>query len=260
MSEPKGYVDPGYLQAAAERLRQIKEASYTRMQIEPGYKVLDVGCGPGTDTITLARLVGPTGKVVGVDYDEAMIAKADQRAEEEGVSAWVTHRRGDVTSLPFEPGDFDSCRSDRLFQHLSDPEQALSEMTRVTKSGGWIVVMDTDWGTLSIDTTEVDIERRLLRFNAESYLHNGYSGRQLYRLFRHQKLTDISVDMFPNYTFSYAVARQSGILDQVEREALEAGIVTGHELHRWRACLEEADAKGVFFASFSIMMLTGRKT
>ncbi len=120
--------------------------------------------------------------------------------------------------------------------------------------------MDTDWGTLSIDTTEVDIERRLLRFNAESYLHNGYSGRQLYRLFRRQKPTDISVDMFPDYTFSYAVARQSGILDQVEREALEADIVTGHELHRWRACLEEADAKGVFFASFSIMMLTGRKT
>jgi ubiquinone/menaquinone biosynthesis C-methylase UbiE len=90
-------------------------------------------------------------------------------------------------SLPFETDYFDSCRSERLFQHLSNPAQALSEMTRVTKSGGWVVVLDTDWGSLSTNSDETDIERRLARFMAESFLQNGYSGRKLYRLFKTTK-------------------------------------------------------------------------
>ena len=99
-------------------------------------------------------------------------------------------------SLPFETDYFDSCRSERLFQHLSNPAQALSEMTRVTKSGGWVVVLDTDWGSLSTDSDETDIERRQARFLAESSLHNGYSGRKLYRLFKQQNLVDISLRCF----------------------------------------------------------------
>ena len=81
MSKSKGYVDPAYLQAAANRVKHIKKVSYERMQIKPGHKVIDVGCGPGTDTITLGRCVGPSGQVVGIDYDEGMIAQAELRAK-----------------------------------------------------------------------------------------------------------------------------------------------------------------------------------
>jgi len=70
-------------------------------------------------------------------------------------------------------------------------------MTRVTKSGGWVVVLDTDWGSLSTDSDDTDIERRLARFLAESFMPNGYSGRKLYRLFKQQNLADISFEVFP---------------------------------------------------------------
>ena len=260
MSQSKGYVDPEYLQVVEQLVQQTKQRSYTYMQIQPGQRLLDVGCGPGTDTIPLAQLVGPTGHVVGVDCDPAMIAEANQRAEQSDVSTLVKHKQADVASLPFESGEFDASRCERLFQHLHNPAQALAEMARVVKSGGWIVVLDTDWGTVSIDTPEVDIERRLTRVHAERCLHNGYSGRQLYRLFKQQKLADISIEVCPQIITNYALARQIVLLDQAEKEALTAGIITSDELQRLHTSLERADSEGVFFSSGSLMLVAGRKT
>ena len=230
------------------------------MQIQPGYKVLDVGCGPGTDTIALGQIVGSTGQASGVDYDAAMVAEANQRAENSGVSAWVKHQQADATALPWEANEFDACRSERLFEHLFNPEQALAEMGRVTKPGGWVVVLDTDWGSLSTDTEETDIERRLARVLAERCLHNGYSGRQLCRFFKRRNLEDITSEMFPTFVTSYALARQIATLDKIEKEAVAAGIITEQELERWHISLERADTEGVFFGGVSMVLVGGRKT
>ncbi len=259
MSQPKGYVDPEYLRAMRNLLNHIKQRSYGLMQIQPGHKVLDLGCGPGTDTIPLAPMVGVNGQVIGADYDEAMIAAAVLSAEQADVNTWVMHQCVDARSLPFETDYFDSCRSERLFQHLLNPAPALSEMTRVTKPGGWVVVADTDWGSLSTDSDEIDIERRLARFLAESSLHNGYSGRKLYRLFKQQNLTDISFEVFPVATPCYSLARQATQAERIEQQALKAGVVTAKELQRWQASLEQADSEGVYFGSVNLMMFAGRK-
>ena len=139
MSKSNGYVDPEFLRVTGNLLNHIKQRSYELMQIQPGHRVLDLGCGPGTDTIPLAALVGANGRVIGADYDEAMITEALQRAEQAGVNAWVEHQCVDAMSLPFATDYFDSCRSERLFQHLHHPELALAEMIRVTKPGGWVI-------------------------------------------------------------------------------------------------------------------------
>ncbi|MDD5579249.1 MAG: methyltransferase domain-containing protein [Methylobacter sp.] len=259
MSQPKGYVDPEFLRIVGNQINHIKQRSYSLMQIQLNHKVLDLGCGPGTDTIHLAPLVGINGQVIGADYDEAMIAEAEQRAEQAGVNAWVKHKRVDAMSLPFETDFFDSCRSERMFQHLTNPAQALSEMTRVTKPGGWVIVLDTDWGSLSTDSDETDIERRLVRFLAEAYLHNGYSGRKLYRLFKQQNLADISFEVFPIATPNYALARHGTQAEIIEKEALKSNVITTEELSRWQLGLEQAASEGVYFSSVNLMLFAGRK-
>jgi ubiquinone/menaquinone biosynthesis C-methylase UbiE len=259
MTQPKGYADPDYLRAAGNQINQIKQRSYALMQIQPGHKVLDLGCGPGTDTIPLAPFVGQNGRVIGGDYDDAMITLAEQLAEQAGVNTWVKHHRVDAMSLPFETEYFDSCRSERLFQHLLNPEKALSEMIRVTKPGGWLVVLDTDWGSWTTDSDDTDIERRLARFMAESYLHNGYSGRKLHRLFKQQDLVDISFEVFPLATPSYALARQVTQAERCEQEALKAGVITSEELLRWQAGLKQAGSEGTYFSSVNLLMFAGRK-
>jgi ubiquinone/menaquinone biosynthesis C-methylase UbiE len=260
MSQPKCYLEPEFLRVVGNLFYHIKQRSYALMKIQPGHNVLDLGCGSGIDTIPLAPLVGENGQVIGADKDEAMIAEAEQRAEQAGVNKWVRHKCVDAMSLPFETDYFDSCRSERLFQHLLNPAQALSEMTRVTKSSGWVVVLDTDWGSFSTDSDETDIERRLARFLAKSFLHNGYSGRKLYRLFKQQNLADISYEVLPVAITNYALARQSTLAERIEQEALKAGVINSEELRRWQAGLERADSEGVYFSSVNVMLFAGRKS
>ena len=253
------FIDPQYLDDMAELIKQNKQRTYTWMHIRPGHSVLDVGCGPGIDTIALAELVGPTGHVVGVDVDAAMIAEADRRAEQAGCRGWCRHQQGNAMSLPLETSAFDSCRSERLFQHVHNPAGVLLEMARVTKPGGWVVILDADHGTWSIDTPEVDIERRLTRVLAEHMVINGYAGRQLYRLFKQQQFIDINVEIRPLYFTNYAQFRYGTQMDAIEREALAAGFVTQEELKRWQQNLEAAETTGTFFAHATGVLVAGRK-
>ncbi len=258
-STPKGYVDTTYLDKAAELIKTFKQLTYQRMRIQPGQKVLDVGCGPGTDTIPLAQQVGSLGQVVGVDSDAEMIAEADQRALKAGVSSRVKHQRSDASALPLDSNYFDACRSERMFQHLAEPAKALSELARVTRSGGWIVVLDPDWGSLSLDANDVESERILARAIAEHLVNNPYCARQLYRLFEQQRLVDVSAEVLGLPFTNYSLARQMFLMDRAERETLASGGITAQQIEQLHSNWECADAEGVFFASMHGVLVSGRK-
>ncbi len=262
MLRPKGYVDTQYLREAAQLLNGAKRRSYELMHVGTGHAVLDVGCGPGTDTIPLAGLVGPTGRVMGVDRDPAMLREADARAWHAGVREWVQHLHADALALPFGPHRFDACHAERVLEHLPRPELALAEMVRVTKPGGWVVVGEPDWGTFIIDTVEpalIDVERRLARVKAERLLQSGYVGRQLYRLAKRAGLADVAIEILSFPVTSVATMRYLFGLDETEREATASGIITIDELQQWRSSLDAAEAAGAFFASGSMALLAGRK-
>jgi ubiquinone/menaquinone biosynthesis C-methylase UbiE len=259
VSKRLGYVSEDYLKAAAELLRPFKLRTYEYMQIQPGASLLDVGCGAGADTIPLAGRVGARGRVVGVDHDREMVARAGSAAEAAEVESRVLHICADASPLPLDSDSFDACRSERLFQHLLHPELALAEMVRVTKPGGCVVVLDTDHGTWSVDTPEKDIERRITRFKADYFGTNGYAGRQLYRLFRQAGLREVTCEIISGYFTNYELVRFMFMLDEVEPAAVKAGAISEGELARWRASLESAARDGVFFCSESMVLTVGKK-
>ncbi|KAJ7492032.1 S-adenosyl-L-methionine-dependent methyltransferase [Mycena latifolia] len=122
--------------------------AYLLSSLSPTMHILDVGCGPGTITADLARLV-PAGHVTGIERAaDAVLAKAREAAVAQGVSN-ITYARGDVLALDFPDGSFDVVHAHQVLQHVADPVRALREMVRVTKPGGIVAVRDTDFAAMT---------------------------------------------------------------------------------------------------------------
>jgi len=126
--------------------RRTLDASFAPLKayLHPGMSVLDVGCGPGTITVGVARVVHP-GSVVGVDIAGAVLDQARALAEQEGVDN-VRFQAGDAYHLDFADGTFDVTFSHALIVHVREPLRALIEQQRVTKKGGWVVATIGDYG------------------------------------------------------------------------------------------------------------------
>jgi SAM-dependent methyltransferase len=127
-------------------------AGYLLAELEVGMSVLDVGCGPGTITIDLARRVAP-GWVVGVDVEASVVERARSLAEQLEVDN-VEFMVGDVYDLPASPptapqAGFDLVHAHQVLLHLADPAAALRQMLRVARPGGIVAARDTDYAAMA---------------------------------------------------------------------------------------------------------------
>jgi ubiquinone/menaquinone biosynthesis C-methylase UbiE len=122
-------------------------AGYLLPHLAPGQRLLDVGCGPGTITLDLARRVAP-GVVLGVDAAAGVVATAEASRVEQNVDG-VTFAVGDVYALDTDDHSFDVVHAHQVLQHLSDPRAALAEMRRVLVPGGLLAVRDSDYAAFA---------------------------------------------------------------------------------------------------------------
>lgn len=110
-------------------------------RLEPGERVLDLGCGAGMDMLVAAAMVGPTGSVTGIDMTVEMLAKARASADAMGVSN-VTLVEGEVERLPFPDEAFDVVISNGVIDLVPDKDAVFGEIHRVLAPGGRIQFAD----------------------------------------------------------------------------------------------------------------------
>ena len=138
----------GYPQEWIESLPQAAAASmagtgnpFALGDIGPGDRVVDCGSGAGADALIAARLVGPAGRVIGVDMTPEMLAKARASAVEAGL-ANVEFREGLLEAMPVETGWADVVISNGVLNLVPDKAAALAEMHRVLRPGGRLQAAD----------------------------------------------------------------------------------------------------------------------
>ena len=150
MSKPRDTYTHGHHESVlrSHRWRTAENsAAYLLPHLAPGQSVLDVGCGPGTITLDLARQVAP-GVVVGVDRVEPPLETARADAAAAGATN-VRFERGDAYALPFPDASFDVVHAHQLLQHMTEPVAVLTEMARVCAPGGMVAARDSDYAAMT---------------------------------------------------------------------------------------------------------------
>lgn len=154
--EPNAYVH-GVGESEQARLSRLNELINPPMidllAPAPGAHVLDMGSGLGQFTSLIASRVGSRGRVVGLERDEAQLAKARHAHERAGSPAHLEFRRGDALDPPLaseEIGGFDIAHTRFLLEHLSRPEEAVRRIVEAVKPGGRIALADDDHAMLHL--------------------------------------------------------------------------------------------------------------
>ena len=105
-------------------------------------RILDVACGTGDSTISIAKAAGEGSTVTGVDISEGMMALVERKAEKAGVAGRIGLAVADGEALPYADGTFDRVTCAFGIRNFEHKEQGLSEFRRVLKPGGKVVILE----------------------------------------------------------------------------------------------------------------------
>jgi ubiquinone/menaquinone biosynthesis C-methylase UbiE len=219
--------------------RQRAERRARLAAIATGEQVLDVGCGVGSDLDLLAQIVGPSGRVVGVDASASLIESARSRTASAQPS--ITVLVHDAHGLPFAPASFDVCWANRVLAHVASPGGVLREMRRVLRDGGRVVLAEVDYAGILLDTDEVEVTDRVLGRCSASFLHPRL-GRVLRRRCKGAGFVGVSLD-----AELLTVEGLAAIEQAIGLRAALTGLVRDGELSpaaaaAWWQAMQEADS------------------
>ncbi|ASS75216.1 bifunctional demethylmenaquinone methyltransferase/2-methoxy-6-polyprenyl-1,4-benzoquinol methylase [Tumebacillus algifaecis] len=122
--------------------KRWRKITMKRMNIQPGQSAIDVCAGTGDWTIALAEKVGPTGKVVGLDFSQEMLKYSYPKIEKAGVEKQTSMIYGNAMELPYEDDTFQHATIGFALRNVPDIKKVLSEMMRVVKPGGQVVSLE----------------------------------------------------------------------------------------------------------------------
>lgn len=151
--------------------RDFLELMGRRLRLDMCRCVLDLGCGRGHWSRSLAVALSPGAEITGIDKEAAWIADAEAWRQRAGSSIRFRYQQGPADDLPFDGSSFDLVTCQTLLIHLPDPKRVLREMLRVLQPGGLLLVAEPSnlcqslrWSSLTRqDVLEQDGVERLLR-------------------------------------------------------------------------------------------------
>ena len=241
------------IRGAQPRQSQMRDAYFAAAGVTKGMSVLEIGCGTGVVVRELSRIVGRTGRVVGVDVSPALLNYARARETPLGGAA-IEYRLGDAYRLDLPDRSFDASCSITLLAHVEDSDRVVAEMIRVTRRT--VMVLDQDYQTLLFENSDTHLTRKILQFGADYNVLDGWCGRKLPGVLVRHGLRDVQCLPFV-YSERDAKSYLITIAERFAALAVRHGVVSEAHGQAWLQELYERAVDGTFFASLNYYFAFG---
>jgi ubiquinone/menaquinone biosynthesis C-methylase UbiE len=262
MSEERRYVH-GYDERESDRLQaqagSVLDLLHADTAYPPGSAVLEVGCGTGAQTLTLARN-SPGARIVAFDHSASSIEQARARVRAAGLNN-VELRAADLFALPFEAQTFDHLFVCFVLEHLANPREALAVLRGLLKPGGTIVVFEGDHGPTSFHPHS-EAAHRAIACQVELQRRSGGNaciGREVYPLLVEAGFHSVRVEprsvyvdaSRPGLVDGFTRKTFTAMIEGVRAPAIEAGLIDTDTFDAGiRALHRTTETDGVFFYTF----------
>ena len=226
------------------------------LQLKARESVLDVGCGSGLLADDMAGLVGPDGRVVGIDASPDMLALAEGRC---GDLPQVRLKQSRAEEIPEGDDSFDAAACVQVLLYVPGVPAALAEMHRVLKPGGRIAIVETDWRGTVLNSFDDSITRRMLTAWDDAVASPNLPVR-LGPLMTAAGFAAVKVEAFPIVNASYTPGAWSmEMLEAFADYARNQGTVNAADSEAWLDDLRHKESEGSYFFSVNRFIFTAVK-
>jgi SAM-dependent methyltransferase len=171
-------------------LATITERFLRDAGIGSGMRVLDIGCGMGDVTMLVAELVGPAGRVVSIDLDQASIENAHRRASTFGFDN-ATFQRADISTFS-DAERFDAIVGRLILEFLPDTAAIISRLCRLLKPGGIMALQEPTWKIWLAYTSHLPLRTAVTSLIRDAFLAGGANTEMELPLYRGFTAADLT--------------------------------------------------------------------
>lgn len=230
------YLSP---EVVRQRMRTLEILAPTKDE-----HIMDIGCGPGLLAHDLALEVGPGGRVTGMDSSSSMLELARIRC------APLSHVKvveGDAVDLPADDASLNAVTCTQVLLYVEDVEAAIVAMHRVLEPGGRAVIVETDWRSAVINSSDPGLTERMIAA-WDAAVPSPNLPACLGPILRARGFAAVRVEAFPILSTH---ARDGGyaasMTAQFARSAFDSGAVTAVQRREWLDDLARLDDEGGYF-------------
>ncbi len=252
------HYNAAYLEDTEKLLLGLKKSSYEYLSGLSAGKILELGCGTGSDAIQLAQQFGEAIQVIGLDHDPELLVLGREAAKKSGLKH-LEFVEGLAEDLPFPANSLDGIRAERLVQHLQQPKKVLEEVHRTLKPGGKVVLVETDWSGLNIYNSELEIERNLVDYLTHKRVNFGTASREIGLLLDGLGFRNIQWVVKPFVIHRLDAANKYIMFDKMLMSATDEGFLSQEECTKYLTLCKRLDEKGLFACSMSMVTYLAEK-